>query len=207
MKKLTRFLITGLLFFTVGFNSFAEEPNLKFDSNKIIVVGKVNVIYDEDREFIYNTRNIPETLIESPDTYIVPYISDPNETWWTDKTRFTKENQIEYPIGDFFIVQYNIPKKGEKILQFRDGFSMNFYSSIKASIDLPLPFPFDLEIADNAFAIYIGTYNYYITGDDFTIVDIEIVDEYEQAQEELDRALETHCDLIKSVLQFEKGSL
>ena len=81
MKKLIKNIIAGILLSVTGFAAFAQSTTLKVDASKIIVVGKMTVVYDEDREFIFKTRGIPESQIDEPDTYNVPYISDPNDTW------------------------------------------------------------------------------------------------------------------------------
>lgn len=200
MKKTIKLLTEALLFAVTAFSAFAQTSKLKVDSSKIIVIGKINVVYDEDREFIYKTRGIPEEYLDKADTYVVPYISDPNDTWGSNYSKYAKENQLEYNNGDFFIIQYAIPKKGEKILRYRDAYNFFFYSSVRAKIYLWLP-DFDIDIPDYASALYMGSFTFYVTGDNFTIERIDYIDEYDLAQEELDRALGTHCDLARAVLR------
>ena len=64
------------------------------------------------------------------------------------------------------------------------------------------PAYFDVDIPEGIDAIYLGTFNYYVTGDNFTISDIELLDEYDLAQEELDRSLGKHCDMARAVLKI-----
>lgn len=202
MKKLIKILIAGAVLLSTGFSAFAQSSKLtKIDSNKIIVVGKINVIYDEDREFIFKTRGVDEKLIDNPDTYTVPYIYDKNDTFAKNEIKYYKENQTEYPVGDFFMVQYNIPKKGDKVLQFRYRYDMYYYGSRNAQLFLYLPAWYDVDIPDGVEALYLGTFNYYVTGDNFTIDSIERVDEFDLAQEELDRVLGTHVDMARAVLK------
>ena len=200
MKKLIKNIIAGILLSVTGFAAFAQSTTLKVDASKIIVVGKMTVVYDEDREFIFKTRGIPESQIDEPDTYNVPYISDPNDTWGSNLSKYYKENKTVYPNGEFFIVQYGIPKKGDKVLRFRSWSDFKYFDSSKASIWLPLP-DFDVDIPDGVSALYIGSFTFYVTGDNFTIENIEHIDEFDLAQEELDRALGTHCDLVRAVLK------
>ena len=202
MKKLIKILITGAVLLATGFSAFAQSSKLtKVDSNKIIVVGKINVIYDEDREFIFKTRGVDEKLIDSPDTYVVPYIADPNDTFGSNLTKYYKENQTEYPIGDTFMVQFNRPKKGDQVLRFRTYFTMYYFSSVNAKVYLPLPADFDVDIPEGVEALYLGTFNYYVTGDNFTIDAFERIDEFDLAQEELDRCIGEHVNMARAVLK------
>lgn len=201
MKKITKYLLAGLLLIAGNLCAFAEAPALKVDSGKVIVVGKINVIYDEDRDFIFKTRGITEEYAEKADTYTVPYVADPNDTFGNNASKYYKDNKTEYPVGETFIVQIKRIKKSPNSLFFRNTFKMFFYESARAMIYLPLPADFDVDVPDDVNAIYLGTFNYYVTGDNFTITDFELTDEYDLAQEELDRALGTHCDLARAVLK------
>lgn len=196
MKK---FLIS-ILFIATCFGAFAQSSKIKRDDSKIIVVGRINVFYDENRDFIFQTRGLEKTYAEKPDTYTVPYIKDPNDTFGNNASKYFKENQYEYPIGDIFMVSYKRPKKGENVLHYRSNFNMYFYSSTKAHIYLPMV-DFDIDIPDGVEALYLGTFNYYVTGDNFTIDSFERVDEYDLAQEELDRCLGTHVDMARAVIK------
>lgn len=201
MKNITKCLLAGLVLITGNLCAFAEAPALKVDSGKIIVVGKINVIYDEDRDFVFKTRGIPEDAAEKADTYIVPYVADPGDTFSNNASRYYKDNKTEYPIGETFIVQIKRIKKSPNSLSFRQAFKMFFFESTKAMIYLPLPADFDVDVPDDINAIYLGTFNYYVTGDNFTISNFERIDEYDLAQEELDRALGSHCDLLRAALK------
>ena len=201
MKKLIKILITCAVLFATAFTAFAQNSKLKVDSSKIIVVGRVNVVFDEDRDFIFKTRGLDEAQKDKTDGYSVPYIADPSDPLGANWSKYLKENVTDYDIGDFFIVSYRKPKKGENILRFRSAFPMYFFCDARAKIYLPLPSYFDVDIPDGVDALYLGTFNYYVTGDNFTITDFEHIDEYDLAQEELDRALGTHCDMARAILK------
>ena len=201
MKKLVKILITCAVLFATAFTAFAQSSKIKVDSNKIIVVGRINVVFDEDRDFIFQTRGLEDSQKEKTDGYSVPYISDPNDPLGANWSKYLKENDTEYDIGDFFMVSFRRPKKGENVLSFRSAFPMYFFCDSRAKIYLPLPSYFDVDIPDGVDAIYLGTFNYYVTGDNFTISDFQLVDEYDLAQEELDRSLGKHCDMARAVLK------
>ena len=203
MKKFIKAVIIGTLLFATGFSAFAQSSKIKQESGKVILVGKINVIYDENRDFIFKTRGVDQKLAEKADTYSVPYITDPEDKFSSHMSEFYSKNQTTYPVGDFFMLNFRIPKKGEQILRFRKYFTMNFFDSVQAKVYLPLPEEgFDVDIPEGVEALYFGTLNYYVTGDNFTIANIEKIDEYELAQEELDRSLGKHVDMARAVLKI-----
>lgn len=200
MKKISKYLIAGLVLIACNVSAFAAAPTLKVDSKKVIIVGKVNVIYDEDRDFIFKTRGLAETSADKSDGYAVPYISDPSDDiLGTKASKYAKENITEYDIGETYIVSVTRPKKSPNTLTFTRSFPMYFFSDGMAKIYLPLPAAFEVDVPDDVNAIYLGTFTYYVTGDNFTISDFELIDEYDLAQEELDRRLGEHCDLARAV--------
>ena len=201
MKKIYKYLLAGLVLLSCGISAFSDAPAIKPDSKKVIFVGKINVIYDENRDFIFKTRGLPDSCAEKPDTYIVPYVEDPSDTFGGNRSTFVKENQTEYTVGETFIVQIRRLKKTPNTFKFSGIFNMNFFGSDRAMIYLPLPAAFEVDVPNDIQAIYLGTFNYYVTGDNFTIHNFERVDEYDTAQEELDRRLGKHCDMARAVLK------
>ena len=201
MKKIYKYLLAGLVLVACNICAFSEAPAIKPDSKKVIFVGKVNVIFDESRDFIFKTRGLPDSCAEKPDTYVVPYVEDPSDTFGSNKSTFVKENQTEYSIGETFIIQVRRLKKTPNSFKFSSPFNMYFFGSNMAMIYLPLPAAFEVDVPNDIQAIYLGTFNYYVTGDNFTIHDFERVDEYDTAQEELDRRLGKHCDMARAVLK------
>lgn len=206
MKKFVKYIIAGLIILSSGFTAFAKAPALKVDPDQVIIVGKINVFYDEDRDFIFKTRGIEAEDAEKSDGYAVPYIQDPSDTFGSNASKYYKDNLTEYDIGETFIVQVKRPKKSRNTLMFRKSYDMYFFSNGKAKISLPLPAYYDVDVPDDVNAIYLGTFNYYVTGDNFTISNIERIDEYDVAQEELDRRLGTHCDMARAVLKIVEDS-
>ncbi len=206
MKKFVKYIIAGLIILSSGFTAFAKAPALKVDPDHVIIVGKINVFYDEDRDFIFKTRGIEAEDAEKSDGYAVPYIQDPSDTFGSNASKYYKDNLTEYDIGETFIVQVKRPKKSRNTLMFRKSYDMYFFSNGKAKISLPLPAYYDVDVPDDVNAIYLGTFNYYVTGDNFTISNIERIDEYDLAQEELDRALGSHCDMARAVLKIVEDS-
>ncbi len=201
MKNFGKYLFAGLILFSIGFSAFAKDVSLKADPDKVIIVGKIKVVFDEDRDFIAKTRGLTEKEMETSDGYTVPYVIDPSDTFGGNLTKYYRENKTNYNNGETFIVQVRRSKKNRNTLMFRNPFEMYFYGSGKSFIYLPLPADFNVEVPDDIDAIYLGTFTYYITGDNFTVHEFERVDEYDTAQEELDHMLGTHCDMIRAALK------
>ena len=104
MKQNIKRIVTLLVVFSTVFSVFAKST-IKEDDSKIIVVGKINVVYDENREFIKETRGISDKDAEgNSDVYVIPYVVDTADTFGNNQSKYLKDNQTEYPIGDFFIV-------------------------------------------------------------------------------------------------------
>ena len=176
-----------------------KKSSVKVDDNKIIVVGRVNVIYDENREFIKATRGISDKDAEGKaDTYVVPYCVDSADNFGNNQSKYVKDNQTEYPIGDFFIVQFKKLKNSDKLV-YRNYMNMYFYGNTNAKIYLP--FDFYVDVPEDVTAIYLGTFTYHVTGDNFTISNWVVSDEYDLAQEELNRLVGEPVELYRAQLK------
>ena len=201
MRQSIKRIAALFVVFATVFSVFAapKKSSIKEDDNKIIVVGRVNVVYDENREFIRQTRGISEKDAEGKaDTYVVPYCVDSADNFGNNQSKYTKDNQTEYPIGDFFIVQFKKLKNSNKLV-YTNYMNMYFYGNTNAKIYLP--FDFYVDVPDDVNAIYLGTFTYYVTGDNFTIHDWVITDEYDLAEEELNRLVGDHVDLYRAQLK------
>ena len=201
MRQSIKRIAALFVVFATVFSVFAapKKSTIKEDDNKIIVVGRVKVVFDENREFIKQTRGISDKDAEGKeDTYIVPYCVDTADKLGANQSKFLKDNQTEYPIGDFFIVQFKKLKNSNKLV-YTNYMSMYFYGSYKAKIYLP--FDFYVEVPDDVNAVYLGTFTYYVTGDNFTIHDWVVSDEYDLAEEELNRLVGEHVDLYRAQLK------
>ena len=52
MKNFGKCLIASLILFSTGLCAFAKDVSLKADPDQVIIVGKIKVVFDEDRDFI-----------------------------------------------------------------------------------------------------------------------------------------------------------
>jgi len=134
----------------------------------VLIVGRISVKADEDMQFYAKTRNVnPENL--GKDAVLLISASDDSQ------------RQI-YTDGEFFFVKYRLPKN--RHIQF-DSVPYYFFADKKTSLILPLGFSIDVPKDVNY--VYIGSFTYNITGDDFTVKNITVSDEYDQAQQLTDK--------------------
>jgi hypothetical protein len=134
----------------------------------VLIVGRISVKADEDMQFYAKTRNVnPENLTKDA----VLLISADDES----------QRQI-YTDGEFFFVKYRLPKN--RHIQF-DSVPYYFFADKKTSLILPMGFSIDVPKDVNY--VYIGSFTYNITGDDFTVKNITVSDEYDQAQQLADK--------------------
>lgn len=197
MKK--RFIVFLLVLITSVVSVFAQEQKItNFDPEKILVVGKITLIYDENPDFIRQTRGIPDADAEKPITYSLPYVYDSGDTFGNNSSRYYKENKTTYENGEFFMVQYK-KLKDSSVLNYSSSIPVCFFGSDKAK--LYLPFSFLVDVPDDIKILYLGSFEFHVTGDNFTIDAAQRVDEYDLAQEELDIELGTHYDMARAVLR------
>lgn len=166
--------ILALFFILIATNLFAQSVKLK--KNEVIVVLKVDVVSDIDRDFIETTRGITDT--SNPDVYKIKSYDGGRGSWQNN---------------DFSISFYEKDKTNP--IKIR-GFEYYLFNSTFAEIYIPLEFSFT--IPADAKAVYIGSFEIYIDGRTFEIKSIKRFDEYDDAQKVLDqRYPETHFDLVR----------
>ena len=197
MKNLVKF---GTIFaiFLLALPIFAKDDKLKNPGkNEVILVGRVVVKTEENMEFYAKTRGIAET--EKPSTYAIPFApEDPND-YDDDYEDFVDDNQKQvFNDGEFFYAVYKVNKKTRN-MKF-DGMSRyKFFGTNKAFIYIP--FDFNLDVPEGIPAVYLGSFYFTTTGSNFTFKSIDHIDEYELAQEALDKVTKKHFDLYRADLK------
>lgn len=201
MKNKIKF-ISALLAVLIAGQSFAKDSKevekiKKVGKNEVIVVGRISVTPEEDMEFYAKTRGVREDE-KKTDSYNVPYsmlaLSDTDE--YVD---FLEKNpKISFEKGEFFYAVYKFDKKTRNI-QFENATEYTFFGSLKTFIYIP--FNYNVDVPENVKAIYIGSFYYKTTGSDFTLKNFSHVDEYELAQEALDKVTKEHYTLYRADLK------
>ena len=208
-------LLIFLIIFFAGQSLFAKDFKIKEPKPaRVIVVGKIDVVYNEDKTFIGKTFALSPKEFEYPDIYERPKPLEENCCKDNSNLPYTYENKKV-----FFDICWNMKNKIRYKSLFRfhlfanpkdiiidDGFyytSNQRYSfsseKIQPNIYINLPAVFEVEIPKNAQVIYIGTIRYYVEGDDFEITKIEIADEYDSAKEEFNKVSAKKMELYNAV--------
>ena len=174
MKK----LLTSLLLIVTTAMLFAapKKPGKK----EVILVARYTVIADQDRDFIAKTRGIPQQFVdEDIDSYIL-------------ENYLLKTQNVIFNNGDFSSILRKYNKN--RVIKIGDV-TYAFFSNTRAEVYIPLGLY--ATIPEDITAVYIGSFDIYVTGDDFIISNIERFDEYDAAQEFLDNEYGEHIDLMR----------
>ncbi|ERJ94182.1 hypothetical protein [Treponema lecithinolyticum] len=162
------------------------EPSL---SRQIMLVGKVSFAKNIDTEFYKQTLNISDLNAKK------------HEYDLTVADFMRKESAQGTPpvLGDYFFMLLTVPESGRFSI---DSFKVCLFGEKKAW--LLLPFGMDVHKQDNAQYLYLGNYTYSFAGDNFMVDDVVKTDDFDEAQELLNRKLGKKVQLVRAVLTEQK---
>lgn len=189
MKNVINRIIIMCLFTLVSSSLFAEKNYqlLRPTGRNTVIVGKLILKNEIDREFY--SKTIGNIQIENNlHTYDLPLYINLDEA----KSRKNKTMTTRFTIGDNFIVTYPYDRN-RKIELHR--VRIRYLDSASLCYDVPLMI--EVTIPKNAEYVYIGTFICEIVGDDFTLKSVTRIDEYDEAQEELNTILGKTVTLIR----------
>ena len=83
-----------------------------------------------------------------------------------------------------------------------DGFRIYLFGDKSAWIFLPIGR--DIQIPDDEQYLYLGNYTYSFAGDNFMVDDVVKTDDFDEAQELLNRKLGKKVQLVRAVLTEQK---
>ena len=183
-NKITVFL---LLIFTTGF-AFAKPKLIsKPGSNEVILVGRISFTTDVDREFFYNTMEVPEDKRNYKDVYVMPFYSDEYKYVETDKTVYVtavkkkevqKFEEMAWAVnGDYFFVEYKYNRKDRAV--YLKSATMFLGASYKLAVELPLNMK--ITVPEGEKFLYIGDYTFNAKGFAFTLTE-KVTDNFDDAQ-------------------------
>ena len=182
MKRMNKFIVSVLVLFFISSSLFSENIKLKaVDDKSVLFVGKVTVVYDGNRDLIPEYRGYADEEYEAVDVYTLPFFNDGTFSSELKAAMFSLKNKKNlFNNGDFFYGTYKVDKQTREV-NFKDVSKYYFNSIEKAYIYLP--FVFDVSVPEGVNVAYLGSFIFYVTGDNFTIDRIELVDEYDLANE------------------------
>ena len=197
MKNKTIFIAAALLCLCAA--TFATEKVKEPGKNQVLLVGKVSLLKDLDRDFYIQTLGLDPALRDK--NHVYGFLPDP------------KGDIISVPIdtiiGDYFFIPVKIPKNGRFLL---NGFFVFLFSEGEKKIDVAgkvylararhifLPFGMEVPVSSENRYVYVGSYTYSFAGDNFVVDGIKQKDEFDEAQALLNQKLGKNVQLTRAVL-------
>lgn len=181
MKFYIKKFIFTLFLISLIIPVFSQELKLKKPGkNEVIFLGKINVVYDGDRDLIPAYRGYTMEEAEETDKIILPV---PFNNTLRSASSYSKNKTMVFSANNFFAGLYSLDKDTRSAMFNTIDY---YFNGMKPSY-VVLPYNISIIVPEEAEAVYLGTFTYYLTGDNFSLVDVEITDEYDLAQEELNR--------------------
>lgn len=172
---------SGLLVIGGGSKFFTKPKNF---GKAVAIFGKVTVKYNGDLERVKKFRDLGSQFAEKENIYR-PFGSadkifySDGEVFCTtipfadsDKKRITSQRD-------------NVKNKDDNIIMWYNY--MPYYFNGSSKMKLMLPISYNIQVPEGENFLYVGTLVYEYEGDDFSLKGITILDEYDEAQEELNR--------------------
>ena len=197
MKNKTIFIAAALLCLCAA--TFATEKVKEPGKNQVLLVGKVSLLKDLDRDFYIQTLGLDPSLRAK--NHVYGFLPDP------------RLDIISVPIdtvlGDYFFIPVKINKSGRFSL---NGFFVFLFSEGEKKIDVAgrvylararhifLPFGMDVPVSSENRYVYVGSYTYSFAGDNFVVDGIKQKDEFDEAQALLNQKLGKNVQLTRAVL-------
>lgn len=187
--------LLALLFAAIP--AFSEDEKIKEPGkNEVVLVGKFVVKASQDMDFIAKTRNLSNEEKKGRANYTLPFAPVDMDDIRDDYDDFKKANKkLDFDEGQFFYATFKVNKKTRN-LEFVYPVKYRFFGSEKTFIYIP--FDFNIDIPEGIQAAYIGSFYCETKGKDFAFSSIKNVDEYDAAQEALNRVAEKKLRLYRA---------
>lgn len=200
MKKIFAVFAFALAILVSDGQIFAAGGKFSTPKNdEVILIGKISVTPEENMDFVAETRGLSDILKSEQGTYYLPFASKKDKSFEKDYENFKKTNwKQQFNDGEFFYAVYKL-NKSTRNMKFNCLSAYWFFNSPNAAIYLPFDFNFD--VPEGVKAVYIGSFSFTTTGDNFAIKSVKTRDEYEAAQKVLDSVTEEHYDLYRPYIK------
>ncbi|WP_407427108.1 hypothetical protein [Treponema sp.] len=186
------------LFFAVPL--FAKDSKVKNPGkNEVILIGKIVVKPTEDMNFYAQTRGLKDEEKSKSASYHIPFAPEDPDDYDDDYEDFVDDNpKVIFEEGEFFYAKFKVNKKTRN-LQFNGMTKYRFFGSDKTFVWVP--FDFNVDVPKDVSAMYLGSFYFETEGQDFVFKNANHIDEYELAQEALDKVTKKHFDLYRADLK------
>lgn len=200
MKKFISVFAFFCALFMTSEQIFAAGGKLNKPKNdEVILIGKISVTPEENMDFYAESRGLSDVLKSKNGTYYLPFASKKDKSFEKDYENFKKTNwKQQFNDGEFFYATYKL-NKSSRNMKFNCLSAYWFFGSPNTFIYLPFDFNFD--VPEEVKAVYIGSFSFTTTGDNFAIKSVKTRDEYEAAQKVLDSVTEEHYDLYRPYIK------
>ncbi|MGI5172707.1 hypothetical protein H0R92_03775 [Treponema sp. OMZ 840] len=200
MKNKIKIITAAVCLLFLSAAVFATENVKEPGKSYVMLVGRVSMLQDIDRDFYIKTLDLDPALKDKAHVY--GFLPNP-------KYKDLIGVPIDTIIGDYFFIPVKIPKDGTFPL---DGFFVFLFTQGAKKIDVAgniykarsrhifLPFFMDVKITGEDKYIYIGSYEYSFAGDNFVVDNIKTRDEFDEAQALLNTKLGKEVPLTRAVL-------
>lgn len=197
-NKITFLTVLAALLFTVPL--YAKDGKIENpEKNEVIIIGRISVKAKQDMNFYAQTRGVKDSEKENRSTYQIPFALDDSKDSDKNLLEFVKANpKLYFNDGEFFYARYKVDKKTRN-LKFKSATEYYFFNSGKTFIYLP--FDFNIDVPKDVQAMYVGSFYFETSGNDFIFTKINHVDEYELAQDELNKVTKKQFDLYRADLK------
>lgn len=167
--------------------------------NEVILIGRITVKANEDMNFVAETRGLTDKEKEGKANYAIPFAPEDPDDFDDDYEDFVDDNpKTIFNEGEFFYAVYKVNNKTRN-LKFDGAYKYRFFGSEKTFIWIP--FDFNVDVPKGTSAMYLGTFSFETSGNDFTFTKVRHLDEYELAQDELNKVTKKHFDLYRADLK------
>lgn len=198
MKKACLCLICALSTFSVFAQNSSKVKVTDPGKGTVVIYGKVKIVYEGNREFYYKTFNVKPEVKKNPDCYQAPIPVYENQ--------HKKSNQLPFLVeeGDYF---YNYCWNMKNKVKYDGTFLWYLNKNPKdtkfdaSTLSVLLPIRFVCNVPKDEKYLYLGTLVYYVSGDDFQVTRIEILDEYDSAKKDFSKVQGNDKVLCRALLE------
>ncbi|MBR1913075.1 MAG: hypothetical protein IJ828_12070 [Treponema sp.] len=163
------------------------------DTNEVILVGKIIVQADFDKDFIAKSRLLTQKELDSPNVHTAP-IFNKNSNFRYDISMSKALKEVDrFRDGEYFYMTYEIPKDRYIELKY-----LLYYFMSTPKLCTIIPLAINFYVPEGVNALYLGDFSYNVKEkNDFYASETAVSYNIEKAQKFLDEETD-HYELVKA---------